>query len=117
MLPRVLFAYDVSDSVQLNAQASEGFRLGGINDPLNQGLCSPEDLVTFGGRDSFDSEELWNYELGGKFGFADGRAQFNIAAFYAEISTTCRCRWWRAPARPASCSTCRAHIPRASSSS
>ena len=85
VLPRVLFAYDVSDSVQLNAQASEGFRLGGINDPLNQGLCSPEDLVTFGGRDSFESEELWNYELGGKFGFADGRAQFNIAAFYAEI--------------------------------
>ena len=85
MLPRVLFAYDVSDNVQLNAQASEGFRLGGINDPLNQGLCSPEDLVTFGGRDSFDSEELWNYELGAKFGFADGRGQFNIAAFYAEI--------------------------------
>ncbi len=86
MLPRVLLAYDVSDSVQLNAQAAEGFRLGGINDPLNQGLCSPEDLVTFGGRDSFDSETLWNYELGAKIGFADGRGQFNIAAFYADIS-------------------------------
>ena len=85
MLPRVLFAYDLSDNVQLNAQASEGFRLGGINDPLNQGLCSPEDLITFGGRDSFDSETLWNYEVGSKMSFADGRGQFNIAAFYAEI--------------------------------
>jgi iron complex outermembrane receptor protein len=85
VLPRVLFAYDISDNVQLNAQASEGFRLGGINDPLNQGLCSPEDLITFGGRDSFDSETLWNYELGAKMGFAGGRAQFNIAAFHAEI--------------------------------
>ena len=91
VLPRVLFAYDVSDNVQLNAQASEGFRLGGINDPLNVPLCSPEDLVTFGGRDSFDSETLWNYELGAKIGFADGRGQFNIAAFHAE-SRTCRCR-------------------------
>ncbi|HEU4517389.1 MAG TPA: TonB-dependent receptor, partial [Steroidobacteraceae bacterium] len=85
VLPRVLFAYDVSDSVQLNAQASEGFRLGGINDPLNQGLCSPEDLITFGGRDSFESESLWNYELGAKIGFAGGRGQFNVAAFHSEI--------------------------------
>ena len=86
MLPRVLLAYDVSDSVQLNAQAAEGFRLGGINDPLNVPLCSPEDEETFGGRDSFDSETLWNYEIGAKFGFADGRGQFNIAAFYADIA-------------------------------
>ncbi len=37
--PRVLLSYDVSDNVQLNAQAAEGFRLGGINDPLNVPLC------------------------------------------------------------------------------
>jgi len=85
VLPRVLLAYDVSDNVQVNAQASEGFRLGGINDPLNVPLCSPEDIVTFGGRDSFESESLWNYELGAKIGFAGGRGQLNLAAFYAEI--------------------------------
>ncbi len=84
-LPRVLFSYDVSDSVQLNAQAAQGFRLGGINDPLNVPLCSPEDLVTFGGRPSFDSETLWNYELGAKVGFAGGRGQFNVAVFHSEI--------------------------------
>ncbi|MGQ0430144.1 MAG: TonB-dependent receptor domain-containing protein [Gammaproteobacteria bacterium] len=84
-LPRVLFSYDLNDNVQLNAQASQGFRLGGINDPLNVPLCSPEDLITFGGRPSFDSETLWNYELGAKIGFAGGRGQFNIAAFRAEI--------------------------------
>ena len=84
-LPRVLFAYDVNENVQLNAQASEGFRLGGINDPLNVPLCSAADLLTFGGRDSFDDETLWNYEIGAKIGFADGRAQFNISAYRAEI--------------------------------
>ena len=84
--PRVLLSYDFSDNVQLNAQASEGFRLGGINDPLNVPLCQGDDQATYGGFDSFDSETLWNYELGAKIGFAGGRGQFNIAAFHADIS-------------------------------
>ncbi len=85
ILPRVLLSYDINEDVQVNAQASKGFRLGGINDPLNVPLCSPEDLITFGGRDSFTSETLWNYELGAKIGFAGGRAQFNVAVFRADI--------------------------------
>ena len=85
-LPRVLLSYDVSENFQLNAQAAEGFRLGGINDPLNIPLCSAQDIADFSGRPTFDSETLWNYELGAKIGFADGRGQFNIAAFHAEIS-------------------------------
>lgn len=84
-LPRVLLSYDVSDTMQVNAQASRGFRLGGVNDPLNATLCSSDDLVTFGGRESFVDEKLWNYELGAKIGFAGGRAQFNVSAYHAEI--------------------------------
>ena len=85
VLPRLLLSYDVSDNVQINAQAAEGFRLGGINDPLNVPLCSADDLTTYSGHPTFDSETLWNYELGAKFGFAGGRGQFNIAVFDAEI--------------------------------
>ncbi len=84
-LPRVLLSYDLNEDVQLNAQVSQGFRLGGINDPLNTGLCSAANLVTYGGYPSFKDEELTNFELGAKIGFADGRAQFNISAFHAEI--------------------------------
>jgi len=84
-LPRVLLSYEVNGNVQLNGQVSRGFRLGGINDPLNLPLCSTEDRVTFGGRDSFDDEKLTNYELGAKIGFAEGRAQFNISVYKAEI--------------------------------
>jgi iron complex outermembrane receptor protein len=84
-LPRLLLSYEVSDNVQLNAQAAKGFRLGGINDPLNVPLCTAEDLATYGGRPTFDSETLWNYELGAKIGFAGGRGQFNVAVFHAEI--------------------------------
>jgi len=84
-LPRFLLSYDVNENVQLNAQASKGFRLGGINDPLNTGLCSPADLATFTNRPLFVDEELWNYELGAKIGFADGRAQFNVSVYDSEI--------------------------------
>jgi iron complex outermembrane receptor protein len=84
-LPRVLLSYDVNDNMQVNAQVSRGFRLGGINDPLNLTLCTDEDEETFGGRDSFDDEKLTNYELGAKIGFADGRAQLNISVYHADI--------------------------------
>ena len=84
-LPRALVSFEVNDSVQLNAQVSRGFRLGGINDPLNLPLCSTADRTTFGGRDSFEDEKLTNFELGAKVNFAGGRAQFNISAYRAEI--------------------------------
>src|SRR3546814_239140 len=64
--PRLLVSYDVSDTVTLNAQASKGFRLGGVNDPLNTPLCNAEDLALFGGFQDYDDETLWNYEIGAK---------------------------------------------------
>ena len=83
--PRLILDYAINDDVDFNAQVSKGFRLGGINDPLNVPLCTPEDLVTFGGNDSWDDEELWNYEVGIKSVIMDGRGTFNIAAFYQDI--------------------------------
>jgi iron complex outermembrane receptor protein len=44
--PRVMLSYDWSDSTVVNAQASQGFRQGGDNDPLNEGLCSADDVLT-----------------------------------------------------------------------
>ena len=64
--PRFIASYEVSENTRLNAQVSKGFRLGGINDPLNVPVCTPEDLATFSGRDSWNDEELWNYEVGSK---------------------------------------------------
>ena len=83
--PRVIASYKVDDELTLNAQVSKGFRLGGINDPLNVPLCTPADLATFGGRDTWEDEVLWNYEVGAKRTFKDGRGIFNIAAFFMDI--------------------------------
>ncbi len=84
--PRVMASYKLSANTNLNAQVSKGFRLGGINDPLNVPLCTPQDLATFGGRDAWKDEELWNYEVGAKSTIMGGRGSVNAAAFYMDIS-------------------------------
>ena len=83
--PRFLATYRVGNT-NINAQASQGFRLGGINDPLNLPLCTPEDLETFGGRESWDDEKVWNYEVGTKSTIMGGRGTLNVSAFYVDIS-------------------------------
>lgn len=81
--PRVLVSYEVSDDVTFNAQAAQGFRLGGVNDPLNLPLCSAADAAIFGGFQSYEDEKLWNYEAGVKSRF--GGMTLNAAAFYTDI--------------------------------
>ena len=86
--PRLLLSWQASDGITVNAQASRGFRLGGVNDPLNIPLCSGGaggiDAMTYGNRPSYDDEKSWNYELGVKT--QGGGFTFNAAAFYNDIS-------------------------------
>ncbi|MFN2386643.1 MAG: TonB-dependent receptor [Thermoanaerobaculia bacterium] len=84
--PRIIASYKVSPATNLNVQIAKGFRLGGINDPLNIPLCTPEDLVTFGGRESWDDETAWNYEVGSKSLIMGGRGSVNVTAFYVDIT-------------------------------
>ena len=83
--PRAILSFKPNDDVLLTAQAARGFRLGGINDPLNAPLCSASDLATFSGHPTWEDETLWNYELGAKMRFAGGTVTFNTAAFYSDI--------------------------------
>ena len=83
--PRVILSYKVSPTTNLNAQVSRGFRLGGINDPLNVPVCTPQDLATFSGRSSWKDEKNWNYEIGSKSRVFGDRGTFNLTAFYMDI--------------------------------
>ena len=83
--PRVIASYKWSDTTRLNAQVSKGFRLGGINDPLNLPLCQPQDLAIYGGHPTWEDETLWNYEVGAKSTFMNGNGQLSASAYYMDI--------------------------------
>jgi iron complex outermembrane receptor protein len=83
--PRVILAFKPDSDVLLTAQVARGFRLGGINDPLNVTLCTPEDRVTYGGQPTFQDEKVLNYELGAKTLLADRRVTLNASVFYSDI--------------------------------
>jgi iron complex outermembrane receptor protein len=84
--PRVIASYKLSETTRLNGQVSRGFRLGGINDPLNVPVCTPQDLATFGGRDTWDDEKVWSYEVGLKSRVWNGRGAVSAAGYYLDIS-------------------------------
>src|SRR5205085_9539374 len=83
--PRLIVSYSIADTTKINAQVSRGFRLGGINDPLNFSLCTPEDRITFGGHTNWNDETLWNYELGAKSKILGGKASVDVSVFYMDI--------------------------------
>ena len=85
LAPRVIGTFRLSDNANLNAQVSRGFRLGGINDPLNVPLCTPQDLVTFSGRETWKDETVWNYEIGHKARVLNGIGALGVSAFYMDI--------------------------------
>jgi outer membrane receptor protein involved in Fe transport len=82
--PRLMVAYDLTDDTTVNSQISQGFRLGGVNDPLNEGLCDAGDLTTFGSFQAYDDETLTNYEVGIKSQLSRS-VSFNAAVFYSDI--------------------------------
>ncbi len=87
--PRAIVTWEPNRNLSVNLQAAKGFRLGGVNDPLNLPLCDNgvpggPDAATFGGFPGYDDETLWNYEAGVKY--SAGGFTFNAAAFYNDIS-------------------------------
>ena len=87
--PRFILSWEAADNVRVNAQVSKGFRLGGVNDPLNLPICdggipNGPDAQLFGGFQDYDDETLWNYEIGVRAQRRNFRAA--AAAFYTDIN-------------------------------
>lgn len=86
--PRGILSWEPNRSLNTYFQVAKGFRLGGVNDPLNTPLCdngvpNGPDFQTFGGYQSFKDETLWNYEGGVKY--SKGPITFHGAGFYNDI--------------------------------
>jgi iron complex outermembrane receptor protein len=85
--PRAIASWEPNRNLSVNLQVAKGFRLGGVNDPLNIPLCTGGaggiDAQTFGNRPTYKDETLWNYEAGVKY--SKHGVTFNAAAFYNDI--------------------------------
>ncbi|MDK1030261.1 MAG: TonB-dependent receptor [Anaerolineae bacterium] len=89
--PNFVLKYIASDDVNVYASAAKGFRIGGLNDPIPLagvfGSACASDLESLGLtslQNSFESDELWNYELGMKSTLNEGKVRLNTALFYID---------------------------------
>jgi outer membrane receptor protein involved in Fe transport len=72
--PRLRVAYQATDDLMFFAEAAQGFRLGGTNQPLPVS-CGESGPLTF------DSDRVWTYQLGGKSSWLDDRLIVNLTAY------------------------------------
>ena len=68
---KVNVSYRLSESAMVYAQANEGFRPGGANQTLSLPVVLPP----------YESDSLWNYELGLKSSLFGDRMTLNLSAF------------------------------------
>jgi len=86
--PKVTLSYTVADDHMVYATASKGFRPGGPNTPVPTSQCAA-DLARLGlsaAPTTYDSDSLWNYEIGSKNQFANRRLTVNGAVYYIDWS-------------------------------
>ncbi|WDF74428.1 TonB-dependent receptor [Novosphingobium sp. KACC 22771] len=87
-VPKAVVSYKVGDQGNLYVSASKGFRPGGSTTPLPD-ICNA-DLATLGLDNNkireYQSDSLWNYEIGAKSRLAGGRISASAAAFQIDWS-------------------------------
>ena len=79
--PKFTLAFTPREDALLYLTAAHGFRTGGVNGFITP--ASPSELQPFR---TFEPDTLWNYELGVKTTWNDGRLLFNAAAFVIDWS-------------------------------
>ncbi len=86
--PKVTLSYEAAPDHQLYVSASKGFRPGGPNTPVPASQCAA-DLALLGRTEApsaYDSDSMWNYEVGSKNMFADRRVTLNGALYFIDWS-------------------------------
>jgi iron complex outermembrane recepter protein len=78
VLPKANLSYKLTDNSTIYVQAAKGYRIGGGNIPVPPNPPLPNAPTSFG------SDTLWNYELGAKSEFLDGRGVVSGAVFYID---------------------------------
>ena len=87
--PKVSATWEPNNSTLIYASASKGFRVGGANTPVpasppcQGGLAA---LGLSGTPATYDSDSVWNYEVGGKVGLFDRKLQLNASGYHIDWS-------------------------------
>jgi iron complex outermembrane receptor protein len=86
--PKISLQYFFTPDSLIYATAAKGFRAGGVNQVLTSAadgtLAGTYRLTRAVLPKTYESDTVWSYELGGKTGFWDGRAQINAAIYDLE---------------------------------
>ena len=86
--PRVTVSWDMSPTTTLYSNISNGFRLGGANRPIPPSALVSQDManlhLTGSPPATFNSDSLWNYEIGTKSRFLDNRVSVNASAYHID---------------------------------
>lgn len=85
--PKFNAGYRVNEDHLVYFQAARGFRYGGINQVIPINLCGEElEQNGLSPSESYDSDKLWNYEVGNKSAFFDNRLTVNSALYVIKWS-------------------------------
>ncbi len=88
--PKVSLQYFFTPDNLMYATAAKGFRAGGVNQVLTSAtsgfLYGLYGLTASPFPKTYESDSVWNYELGAKFRLLDGKAQINTAVYQIDWS-------------------------------
>jgi iron complex outermembrane receptor protein len=79
VLPRFTLDFQATDDVLLYASAAQGEKVGGFNVVTVAGAILPSERT-------YEPETAWNYEIGAKTSWYDGRLVLNGAVYYIDWS-------------------------------
>lgn len=81
--PKVQLDYKINPDAMVYVMIAKGFRPGGLVPSVPAATCGPQlpTGVTVDETRSFQSDSLWNYELGTKTEWLDKRLTLNVAVF------------------------------------
>lgn len=78
-LPRVTLDFQASDDILIYASVAQAQKAGGFNVVTVSGAILPSERI-------YDQETAWNYELGAKTSWMNGRLTLNVAGYYIDWS-------------------------------
>jgi iron complex outermembrane receptor protein len=78
--PRFILAYKPNDDMRIYVQASQGFRIGGVNPGVPP--CLPANGCTVDLGATFGPDSVWNYELGTKLQLFERRLSVEAAVYF-----------------------------------